>query len=114
MENHFKNKLKNYKVDWNKEDLLADLEIALSEKKPSKRKWLPFFILGILIVPICWGINIFNSDIKSNSSEHIQLNIETKDDNKTLKTIKAANDNSDDNFAFDKIIDNTKDKESFK
>ena len=43
MENHFKNKLKNHKVDWNKEDLLLDLEAALSVKKKSfKKKW--FFL----------------------------------------------------------------------
>ncbi len=56
MEKHFKNKLKQHKVDWDKEDLLVGLEATLSKKEsPSKWKWL-FFLLPLLLMVTCWGV----------------------------------------------------------
>lgn len=52
MEEHFKNKLNQHKIDWNKEELLPNLELALLNKKRNSRKvWYILVPLLLLIIP---------------------------------------------------------------
>lgn len=66
MDKHFKNKLKNHKVDWNKEELLGDLQTALSQKEnPSKKKWFSLLLLPIFGIGLYWSIITLNSSTTS-------------------------------------------------
>lgn len=62
MEEHFKNKLKNHKVDWDKEDLLPNLknELAPNYKKTSW-SW-------ILLIPFLFVISYWASDRNTSAS----------------------------------------------
>ncbi len=56
MEEHFKNKLKNHKVDWDKETLLGNMQKELSQKKSRfNRRW--FWLLPLLLIGTCWGVS---------------------------------------------------------
>ncbi len=56
MEEHFKNKLKNHKVDWDKEALLGNMQKELSQKKSRfNRRW--FWLLPLLLIGTCWGVS---------------------------------------------------------
>ena len=55
MEEHFRKKLKNHKVDWDKEELLGSLEQELSQKK-SRFDWKFFLLLPLLFIATCWGL----------------------------------------------------------
>ncbi len=61
MEDHFKEKLKNHKVDWDKDVLLESLKKELSQKNEGFRwKWI--LLLPLLFIGTCWGWN-YNIDV---------------------------------------------------
>jgi len=96
MENQFKNKLKNHKVDWNKEDLLVDLEAALSKrKKPLKRIWFFLFAFSFLLLATYFGINLKNSNESLNAIDQSKIDIENEVDNKASEGITIIRDNED-------------------
>ena len=82
MEEHFKNKLKNHKVDWDKESLLGDLERELSPKK-RRFNWRWFLLLPLMLLATCYGWN----------------NLQTSEDNalsvNTVKTDSNLNENEE-------------------
>lgn len=56
MEEHFKNKLKNHKVDWDKEDLLGNMQKELSQNQSRfNRKWL--WLLPLVFIGTCLGLS---------------------------------------------------------
>ena len=55
MEEHFRKKLKNHKVDWDKEELLGSLEQELSKNK-SRFNWKLFLLLPLFFIGTCWGL----------------------------------------------------------
>lgn len=61
MEKQFKNKLKNHKVNWDKKELLGNIQEELShtQSKPRKR-WL--WLLPLLFIGMYWGINQLRSN----------------------------------------------------
>ena len=64
MEEHFKNKLKNHKVDWDKEALLENIQYELSQKQSKSRSglgWRWLMLLPLLLLSTCWGFNHFKS-----------------------------------------------------
>ena len=65
MEEHFRKKLKNHKVDWNKEELLGSLEQELSQKK-SRFNWKLLLLLPLLFIGTCWVIT--GGDFRSSNS----------------------------------------------
>ena len=67
MEEHFKNKLKNHKVDWDKEELLGNLQKELSQKKSRfNRRWL--WLLPLLFIGTCWSVSDFNFSSESDAN----------------------------------------------
>jgi len=65
MEEHFKNKLKNHKVDWDKEELLFNIQKELDhESSLFDKRWL--LLLPVLLVSTCWGLQKMqsSSDVK--------------------------------------------------
>jgi len=96
MEDHFKNKLKNHKVDWQKEDLLMDLEASLSKKKKSSKKaWFLLFPLGLLILFIGWGNNYSEQQINSAVAKNSKVNAEKNDALKSAEIISKIKDVKD-------------------
>ena len=111
MEKHFKNKLRNHKVDWGKEELLGSMQKELSQNKSRfNRKWL--WLLPLLFIGTCLGLsesdfsfgnvtdlkNTKNSDInnsKINNSESDVLDL-NQAENQTTVVNPIAN-NSDSN-----------------
>ena len=69
MEEQFKNKLENYKVDWNKEELLDKLNKELHPKRNIFRKgWL--FLFGFICIATCFTWNyIDKSEDDSNLTQ---------------------------------------------
>ncbi len=68
MENHFKKKLQNHKVDWDKEELLGDLQTALSQKEtPSKKLKFLLLLVPILGFVLYWPIKMSKDNPTSNS-----------------------------------------------
>ncbi len=67
MEDHFKNKLRNHKVDWDKEALLPHLQRELSKSK-SSFGWRWLWLLPILLMGTCWGWQTFSNQegVKNN------------------------------------------------
>ena len=55
MEEHFKNKLKNHKVDWDKEELLGNMEQELAKDK-SRFNWKLLLLLPLFFLATCWGV----------------------------------------------------------
>jgi len=92
MEKHFKNKLKQHKVDWDKEDLLDGLESSLSQKKsPSQWKWL-LFLLPLLVMVTCW--TYYKNDLSDTFSNDLS---KTKiiEDNYEISTKEIINTTTD-------------------
>ncbi len=65
MEEHFKNKLKNHKVDWDKEELLDNIQKELSQKNRSRFGGRWFLLLPLLFISTCWGVLQINSSSKN-------------------------------------------------
>ena len=78
MEQHLKDKLKQHRVDWNKEELLPNLEAALSRKKDSSRRvWFFLILLLLLIISFSWctnlSKNLTNSAIVKDTKENTEI-----------------------------------------
>jgi len=66
MEEHFKNKLNNHKVDWDKEELLGNIQQELtSNDNSSNWKWL--LLLPILLLSTCYGWNYLQQPTSDSS-----------------------------------------------
>ena len=83
MEEHFRNKLKNHKVDWDKEVLLEDLKQQLSQdKKDSEWKWLLllfFFLIGVCVI---WN---YTQPLKDHKVTEMSVADDPKEDNKRIE-----------------------------
>ncbi|MFK7810700.1 MAG: hypothetical protein AB8F74_23025 [Saprospiraceae bacterium] len=89
MEEHFKNKLKNHKVDWNKEELLGNLKQELTTNKNIfDWKWL--LLLPLLLLVTCWGWNSLQIQPISTTSTYTEkYTVLNKKENKSIQNIPA-------------------------
>jgi len=113
MEEHFKNKLKNHKVDWDKESLLGNLKEELSPNK-SRFDWKWLLLLPLLLLVTCWGWNnlqrptanatltqIENNSVLNEKENNVVENtpisqdeINIENDQLSANTIKQPNENA--------------------
>lgn len=54
MEKHFRNKLKQHHVVWDKEALWEELVPQLPSNEPKRKRWFLLLLL-LLIIPFCWS-----------------------------------------------------------
>lgn len=74
MEEHFKNKLKNHKVDWEKTELLGNLQKELSVNNERSTRWIWFLLLPILLFSTCWGWNYLQTPASNNNISQLESN----------------------------------------
>jgi len=109
VEEYIKNKLKNHKVDWQKEDLLPNIESALLKKK-SRKKW--FFLIPLLITTLLSTHYLFqcNTNLKTNIVDQIEFKMHNTDYQAQVSI--ESQEESNDNSLLGKKSEYTKDNES--
>ncbi len=102
MEKHFKNKLKNHTVDWDKEELVEPLKEGLGHNKTTfNKKWL--LLLPLLLISTCLVINE-NVLLDQSSLDHREITDNNNSNNspdpsKIKKPNSSGLDESDNNLS---------------
>lgn len=104
MDNHFKDKLKQYKVEWDKDLLWEELEPKLPKRTTRFRNYW-WVLLPLLFIPTCWSqlAEIENSNLAAaqiivSDNEQVEVKANTEQqtsiiaDNESNEIIKAKDD----------------------